>query len=307
MNGIQLPEVYLQKNCPLCGSNKSHPVKSEQNLFPAGMADEVRSFDGTWIQLMECRDCGFGFSKEIPSSKTFFASRYDIRFDPQVECNNFAKVFVHEQILRLLHKHGRMKGRALDIGSFGGVFLRFLNENGFEAEGIELNPTMADYTRKNLGLTVYQTSIHDHQPDKRYSMVSLIDVLEHLFLPMEILKKTHSLLEEGGHLLIKVPNYRLQVIKQFIANTLRISELGVFRNFGHINQFSPKSLSRALKKAGFEPLECQVARSEIVGGNTLSIKIRNAFRTLSFHLLETLRRISGIHFGPNLVMLARKR
>ena len=62
---MDAPTVYLQKCCPLCRSIDLKPVKSEQNLFPDGVRAEVEEFNKTWVQLLRCNNCGFGFLNDI--------------------------------------------------------------------------------------------------------------------------------------------------------------------------------------------------------------------------------------------------
>lgn len=130
----------------------------------------------------------------------------------------------------------------------------------------------------------------------------MIDVLEHLFRPREIVQRCHDLLKVGGVILIKVPNYKMQLRKQAIANIFGISKLGIFEPFAHINQYSPKALDILMKDIGMEPVECIVGLSE----NRHNAPIKNFFRKFVFYFFEIFRKLTGINLGLNIYYIARK-
>lgn len=304
----QSPTVYLQKECPLCHCKDLHPIKTEQNTFSSDVRKEVFNFHKTWIQLMECSECGFCFTKEIPTDRNFFPARYDIEFNPSAEVDNNFKKDVLDQIFELFRKFGRVNGDLLDIGSFAGIFMRAANKRGFCASGVEVNPTMANYTKDALNLNVYNGTFLNFPCEKEsFDVITLIDVLEHLLCPREMLEKCFEVLKPGGHILIKVPNCHPQIFKQNIANRLQINNEGTFSTFGHINHFSQESLSYVLKTLGFTPLECIVAESENWSQTSLNSSLKNIFRKCIFHALEAVRRITGVNWGLNISIIAMKK
>jgi 2-polyprenyl-3-methyl-5-hydroxy-6-metoxy-1,4-benzoquinol methylase len=268
---------------------------------------EVEEFNKTWIQLMKCNHCDFGFTKEIPVRDNFFEARYDIEFDAAFESTNNFKEDVLAQCFKLLKKYGRTSGDLLDIGSFAGILMRYAKDKGFNSYGVEVNPTMAKYSKDQLQLDVFNGPFLEFPcDDNRYDVITLIDVLEHLLQPREMLEKCHRVLKPGGQILIKVPNCDSQIFKQNIANWLGVSNLGVFASFGHINHFSPASLSKVLTELGFEVQECIVAESETWQPTTLKAKLKNQFRKCVFLGMELLRKVTGINIGLNITIIAKK-
>jgi cyclopropane fatty-acyl-phospholipid synthase-like methyltransferase len=301
------PKVYLQKECPLCHSNDLKPIRNEKNDFCKDAKPNVTHFHDTWIQLMECQKCEFCFTKEIPIDPDFFPARYDIQFDPAAEAQNNFKEHILEQSFNLLKKHGRTSGELLDIGCFAGILMRYSEKLGFNSNGVELNPTMADYSKEVLGLNVYKGTILSFPcEEEKYDVITLIDVLEHLLEPREILEKCFKILKPGGQILIKVPNCHPQIFKQTIANKTGISDVGMFGAFGHINHFSQKSLNNILTEVGFKPQECIVAQSETWGDASMKSKVKNFIRKVIFLKLEGFRKITGINWGLNICTIAVK-
>ena len=300
-------QVFLLKNCPLCESERTKVVKVERNQFDGGFHAEVESYTGTWVSLLQCQDCSFAFSKEIPADPEFFTKRYQFKFDPGVEYNAEYKSSILVQTFKLIQKFQSKKGKLLDLGSFGGNLMKFASEQGYEAEGVEVNKTMAEHCSKTLNMVVHNTKVQDFEGhDGEYDVITLIDVLEHLFEPKGVIEAATKLLSPGGVLVIKVPHYGPQHFKQNIANALGISKRGIFHNFGHINLFTPKSLTRVLSDCGLEPLECIVAESEMWGSGGIKFKMKNLIRTVVHTALEYFRRLTGLNLGLNITIIARK-
>jgi 2-polyprenyl-3-methyl-5-hydroxy-6-metoxy-1,4-benzoquinol methylase len=308
------PEVYLITNCPLCQSTHLRPGHSERNIFPKNAHDEVKAFSFSWIQLLKCDDCGFVFTKEIPSSKSFFANRYDnYHFNPSYESNSVRKNEILSDIFNRLQGFGKSGGNFLDVGSFAGQLLKFAQSRGFTPMGVELNPKLANYSKDVLGFQVFQGEFQTVElPQNHFEVITIIDVLEHLVDPYKVLKNLYGALNVGGILVVKVPNYPMQRPKQWIANKINISDVGIFAGFAHINHFSEKSLSRALKSLGFEILEVEIAPSEewTVTGNTFFRnqlnRLKNFIRSTVFVLSAALYKILGINLGLNLNFYAKK-
>jgi len=303
----QYPMVYLQKHCPVCHSENLKPVKSERNEFKNDVDKDVYIFDKTWVQLLKCNDCTFAFSKEIPSQSDFFSKRYDIRFDPQSEVDNKFKEEINNEVLDTVQKVFKKNGKFLDIGSFAGNLIGLAKGRGFECYGVEANATMATFTKEKLGFNVYCGEfVNIDFGALKFDVITLIDVLEHLFEPKRIMQKCATVLEKDGLVYIKVPHYLPQKLKQDFANFFGISKIGIFSTFGHINQFSPKSLYKLAEECSLKPIANYVARSEMMPGNSLKSRIKNIFRNGIYHLSELFRKVTGINIGLNIIVVYQK-
>lgn len=96
--------------------------------------------------------------------------------------------------------------RILDIGCGDGLFFPRLREFG-EVEGVEpfsdlLNPDNPD--RSHIYVCPFD---HNFQPKKQYSLILMLDVLEHLRDPVGALRHVRDLLQPGGIVLITVPAF----------------------------------------------------------------------------------------------------
>lgn len=94
----------------------------------------------------------------------------------------------------------------LDIGFGRARFLYSLKKLGATAYGLELDP-QAIGVAKFLGIDhVFQGSIDDFVSETKFSIISLLDLIEHPLNPISILRKSVDLLEEEGLLIIWTPN-----------------------------------------------------------------------------------------------------
>ncbi|HEV2423997.1 MAG TPA: class I SAM-dependent methyltransferase [Terriglobia bacterium] len=113
-------------------------------------------------------------------------------------------------ILNALRSHRPPQGwqRILDVGCGDGLFFERLSEFG-EVEGVEaasdlVNPELVRSGRVHIG--AFGRSF---KPGKQYSLILMLDVLEHLPDAKGALQHALSLLEPGGTLLVTVPAFRL--------------------------------------------------------------------------------------------------
>jgi 2-polyprenyl-3-methyl-5-hydroxy-6-metoxy-1,4-benzoquinol methylase len=112
-------------------------------------------------------------------------------------------------ILDALTRHGATVRRQaiLDVGCGDGLFFDRLAELG-EVEGVEPDGTLVD--PKGRWASRIRVAPFDARfaPGKRYSLILMLDVLEHLDDPAAALRHARTLLEPDGLLLITVPAFR---------------------------------------------------------------------------------------------------
>jgi SAM-dependent methyltransferase len=141
-------------------------------------------------------------------------------------------------------------GRLLDVGAAGGAFVEQAIARGYEAEGVEPTPEFAAFARDTLGVPVRATTVEhaDLQPAS-LDVVTMWHVLEHVPDPVAVLDLLRDALAPGGVLAIEVPN---------AGGHLARSQGTAWPSLEpdvHVNQFGPRSLRRALERAGFDVAE----------------------------------------------------
>lgn len=140
------------------------------------------------------------------------------------------------------------RGRLLDVGCNEGRGLVLYRQNGFTAEGLELNSRAADVARSR-GFRVYEDDIAELQPTLPFERIVLSNVLEHALDPRVMLGHVHRLLAPAGEVWISLPNRR---------SWLRALFGRAWINWHvpfHIVHFDAATLRRALEDTGFEVIE----------------------------------------------------
>ncbi|MGH8542921.1 MAG: class I SAM-dependent methyltransferase [Gammaproteobacteria bacterium] len=94
----------------------------------------------------------------------------------------------------------------LDVGCGDGLFFPDLERLG-EVEGVEPEEALVTEKGRALG-TIHVTRFDERfRPGKRYDLVLMLDVLEHLRDPGGALRHAIKLLEPGGSILLTVPAF----------------------------------------------------------------------------------------------------
>jgi SAM-dependent methyltransferase len=139
-------------------------------------------------------------------------------------------------------------GRVLDVGCGTGEFLVLLRELEFEAEGVEGNREQAKQVR-SLGFPVQTTDLEDGlpYPERVFSLVTCLELIEHIALAEPLLEDIYRVLQPGGHLLLTTPNF------SFLNNRLHyLRGKGPLNEGIHLRYFHRNRLLSLLGKAGFE-------------------------------------------------------
>jgi SAM-dependent methyltransferase len=138
------------------------------------------------------------------------------------------------------------KGSALDVGCGRGALLGELKRLGWNAVGTDWNAANAQSVSERLGVPVLGgENALEQLSAESFQAASLLHVLEHENQPVELLRKVHRVLANGGRLLIGVPN----------GGSLSRAVFGRFW-LGydmprHRWVFTRRSLQRCLESSGF--------------------------------------------------------
>jgi 2-polyprenyl-3-methyl-5-hydroxy-6-metoxy-1,4-benzoquinol methylase len=229
---------------------------------------ELHRYTGERVQLVRCLACGFGQPEALPALDRFFDRMYDQHWSPEWVENEFGATYKDLIFRRVLDElEGRVPvGRRslLDVGAHAGRFMHLAQARGWQVEGIELNPRTAAYAAKRTQAPVHRVNAHKLAADgRRYSAVVLTDVLEHIPEPVRLLGSLAALVEPGGVVAVKVPNGSAQWFKERWLARLTSHRVSLAENLVHVNQFTPRSLCRALEGAGFSGARVETAAPEL--------------------------------------------
>jgi 2-polyprenyl-3-methyl-5-hydroxy-6-metoxy-1,4-benzoquinol methylase len=151
---------------------------------------------------------------------------------------------------------------ALDLGASGGEFVHLMSTLGVDAMGVEPHAGYAQQASSGLGLNVLLGTLRENLPllrTRRFDLITMFHVLEHMVDPVGTLRTVGSLMAEDGHLYIEVPN---------VAAPCSPSN-AFFR--AHTLYFTVHSIRQVANEAGFE-----VHSGSSGAASNLSVVLRRA-------------------------------
>lgn len=155
--------------------------------------------------------------------------------------------------------------RILEIGCGGCVVLAELKGRGHEVLGIDSSPFAAQEGAKK-GVNVITDFFPSEKVPGLYDMIFHVDVLEHTSDPVSFLKEHYDKLNEGGLVVVNVPD---------ATESIEIGDISMAMH-QHLNYFTVGSLARTLQAAGLEVVSVDKAR---YGGSLYAVGRRGTART----------------------------
>ena len=134
------------------------------------------------------------------------------------------------------------------------------NAQGIPVTGVDINVNMLDWAKRNGRLSAFKRVEDVAQtglPPKKYDLVIMTEVLEHLFNLSGSLEEVRRILKDDGKFLLTVP-YDYFMGPFFILFNLNCVYQGFVRGSvyhryrcGHIHHFDRRKLRRVLESNGF--------------------------------------------------------
>ncbi|MBN1881989.1 MAG: class I SAM-dependent methyltransferase [Deltaproteobacteria bacterium] len=173
---------------------------------------------------------------------------------------NWLEQTVYTDIEHILRTNLAEESRSLlEVGCGTGDFLAYLSDRGWDCEGVEPSQEATEYIVKEKGIRIQHCFFEDFVADcpeahKKYDVILLMNVLEHVPRPDEFLNMTKKVLKpSSGIVCIKIPNdfSRFQELAEQVIDEkkwwVQVPD--------HINYFDFSSIELFLNKMGFHIIE----------------------------------------------------
>ncbi len=153
-----------------------------------------------------------------------------------------------------------MARRVLDIGYGNGMFLALAKSRGWQVEGLDTSPQNAASAKKNYDLNLNVGFFQDSCFKQSFSVITMLDVIEHQINPHAFIRKAHELLKPGGLLLIALPNedsflrFLSQILYRLSFGNMTLG-LKMVYVLEHVAYYNTKTLSKLFEVNGFEPVD----------------------------------------------------
>ena len=286
-------ELLTARACPTCGATaeKAELTKDHMSVVRCGICDLVyvnptfdeEHYHGVYAsaEYQEIvRDLGI-------SSHEYRVGRFGTE-----------RVGIMERHLR---PHDDRPVRYLDVGCSTGFVVEAARDLGWNATGIDLNPSAIEFGRCR-GLDLRTVALEDAGFEAgSFDAISLFDVLEHLLAPARTLRACIDLLAPGGIVFIYVPNY------DSASRLLMGSAAHFIWPTHHLNYYTPATMRDLMWRNGL--------RTEFVATEGLDIQdyiwyrreVLNKSSDDLAEIADTLQFLANAGcYGKNLRLIARK-
>ncbi len=234
----------IGKDCWICGHTIVELVK------PSNLPEKItsRTFSitdshyGVTAAIYRCSKCGFMQCSDL----TNVLSYYEQLEDKSYETNRRERSLQQRKLLQYLYPI-KKTGRLLDIGAGSGMLVEQAIKMGYHAEGVEPSIWLQKRATE-LGLSIYQGVFPHPNLIPPYDLITLVDILEHVPDPVDILCDVRAALADDGIGLVITPNVDSLMARFFGFRWWH------FR-VAHIGYFNRNSLMLALDRAGLKPLK----------------------------------------------------
>ncbi|MEI0557337.1 class I SAM-dependent methyltransferase [Brachyspira intermedia] len=220
------------KECEFCGSTKSE-VYIKTDL----------------VSYNKCLNCGLIYQYPVLSQEEINDIYSDNYFEYEVanQENFFGLMKLAMKDIGFDKIESELPNKnVLDIGCATGMMLNYLKTKGYNAQGIEICSSSAEYARKNYGITVHEKPLLDVGFESDYfSFIHFSHVIEHVPNPADTLKEIYRILAKGGYLAITTPNADGMFAKKYGGAWRAVMPQ-------HLWLFSKTTLSKYMENIGFK-------------------------------------------------------
>ncbi len=212
----------INSNCPVCFSKKKKFWLKKIN-----------------VKIYECLICKTGYSYHVPKN---LSEIYDMdsEIDDKIKSHKkrskyFLKKFGNERIKFI--KNFKKRGNLLDFGCGTGEFVNFAQKY-FNVNAFDFSNKLSKFVEEKYNIKTYSEL---NKINKKFDVITLYDVLEHVENPMQLLGKIRYLLKKNGLIFIYSPN----------KNSLGFDVLGSESNLCtapfHLTYFNSETIARYMK------------------------------------------------------------
>ncbi|MCJ8346933.1 class I SAM-dependent methyltransferase [bacterium] len=229
-------------DCPLCSS----PAVDHSVYNIALSANFIDGFDPIrlWKQC-ENSLCSHIFSSNIPKNLSQILSETSSSVIQDAKIHRLPQI---AEVLSNLSK-SRSLTTCLEVGAGAGEQVAVALEFGFEVEAVEIRESYCKNLRETFTIPVYNQSIEEIVFEKKYDLILMGDVLEHVIDPVKLLMSLKETLTPLGVIWVSTPNFESAMTR------LTKTYDPMWQVCEHLQYFSKKSLGFTLAKIGLQLVE----------------------------------------------------
>ena len=217
----------MNNKCPVCESNNIKKFNFFHIIF----------FKEKYHCI--CLDCTMIFYQ--PKKKILYYDGKYRKNQNEIIKNNFfdswsiISYLRHENVFKQVNKFKKEINTWLDYGGYNGALL-----SGVKNKKKKIKTFLADLDKQGLNYARFQNhkiiDLNKKKITSKYDVITLVQVLEHINKPLELLNSLEKNLNKNGIIYLEVPN----------AFNFPMSDLS------HVNEFNENSLKTLINNSNFE-------------------------------------------------------
>jgi 2-polyprenyl-3-methyl-5-hydroxy-6-metoxy-1,4-benzoquinol methylase len=196
----------MNNKCEIC-SGVDLEFLYYQNFNNTSGISLMKSYD-----VCFCKNCGFIFANNIPTQEEFNKyykemSKWEAINIDDMFIDKYSKHF--KNMFNYINKFARINknSKILDIGCSTGGFLNEFKKRGFNnLLGLDPSEKAIETTKKLYNIDGIICDIFSFETDKKFDLITMSAVLEHIVDINKLMEKINSLLSDNGYLFIEVPD-----------------------------------------------------------------------------------------------------
>ena len=278
--------------CPICGSRDARQLGAR-----GGRAHHESR--GVETNVVRCKECQTFYAQPmlIPKTNPYEKKSAEEYFQLHDEQQ---KILQGELIAAFAENILGRPGSILELGCGRGELLKGAANRDWKAFGVEMTDDFIRVARSQ-NVEIECSSIESCKSlDRTYDVVLLAAILEHLYDPMETLRRIKNALRPGGLLFVDVPNessLTMRIGNLYMRARGRNWAVNLSPTFApfHVVGFSPTSLRNTLISLGFEIHSLDVPKWR----NALppATSTRQKIERLGFSVIQTVGALIGMGDG----------
>lgn len=196
----------------------------------------------TYPDLVKCKGCKFVFFKRKPTTEELIKNYNNY---PRHDELSPLTIKRYHELLGNFEKF-RKTNNFIDVGCGNGHLLAEAKKLNWNTFGTEFTDHAVEICKKK-GIMMQQGVLNiSNYESGSFDCITFIEVIEHINNPEEELEKFRTLLRKGGVLYITTPNF-----SSFSSKYLK-DKWTCVEYPEHLCYYTPTTLDRTLKKAGFK-------------------------------------------------------
>jgi protein O-GlcNAc transferase len=258
----------IYDKCPLC---KCSAIK-ELNAYDCRSHALWREGLPFVIRWSRCESCHHVFTNGYFSEEAMAFMMEKTQTGQDVKADENERLIMSLIVEKLMIDRKCLPvGQWLDVGFGSGALMMTAREFGFDVTGLDLRLKNFE-DMKSRWYNAYNMTIERYAEIaawRKFDVISMLDVLEHMPFPHTALEAASKLLNEGGKIIISCPNIDTEVWRELD----RTMTNPYWVELEHYHNFDSKTLESLLMAHNFEPVSYGVSKRYRSGMEIISVKI----------------------------------